>query len=314
MTQALPTAFFDKLPKAEFGGFKFPYSSIQVSGGWRHHVHEWPHVNGGGLEKIGRELYRVSITPIFDENVDYDDENNGTPLYPDVLAALQELFYAGLTHKLVIPSLGVMLAFMSKFSRRTNVALRSGEEVSMEFVQDMTANFRLTGVIPKGSGGVRRRKFLYEDAIDAYIKETNATQTQADIDLLDQITGFADSILAIVDSAELVTNQVAAKLGQLSQLVQRADRSLSFITNPQAWPVVEAGKDFWSSINELAATATRANDVKEYVTPSQMTLPSLSAAVYGGDASRGRDILDMNSIEDALAIPAGTVIRYLPNG
>jgi len=312
MTQALPTPFFDKLPKAEFGGLKFPYTSIQVSGGWRHHIHEWPHVDGGGLEKIGRELYRVSITPIFDENVDYDDENAGKALYPTVLAELQELFYRGATHKLVIPSSGVMRAFMSKFSRRTNVALRSGEEVSLEFVQDMTANFKLTGVIPTGSGGVRRRKLLWENAIDDYIKKSNATKTAADIDLLDQITGFADSVLAIVDSVELITNQVAGKLGQLSQLVQRADRALSFISNPQAWPVVESGKNLWQSVNDLKDTATRANDVREYVTPAQMTLPSLSAAVYGGDASRGRDILDMNSIEDALAIPAGTVIRYLP--
>jgi prophage DNA circulation protein len=312
MTQALPTPFFDKLPKAEFGGLKFPYTSIQVSGGWRHHIHEWPHVNGGAIEKIGRELYRFSVTPVFDENVDYDDENNGLPLYPEVLRELQRLFHTAAVSQLIMPTVGSMPAFISKFSRRINVALRSGEEVSLEFIEDRSVNYKIPGALPSGTGGVRRRKLLWENAIDDYIKKSNATKTAADIDLLDQITGFADSVLAIVDSVELITNQVAGKLGQLSQLVQRADRALSFISNPQAWPVVESGKNLWQSVNDLKDTATRANDVREYVTPAQMTLPSLSAAVYGGDASRGRDILDMNSIEDALAIPAGTVIRYLP--
>jgi prophage DNA circulation protein len=278
---------------------------------WRHHLHEYPHVSGGQLEKIGRSVARVRLTPVFDEDIDYDDLNDGIPLYPELLESLNILYNAGGSFLLVVPTIGQMTAMMTSLTRKQSAMVRSGEEVSMEFVQDLTVDASGSRAVQWPTSDVRKRQVTWDDEINAYIKKSNTEKTVPDQNLLDQIAGAVESVLAIVDSAELLGNQVASKIQQASQLVQRADKKLSFLTNPEAWRVVEAGKDLWSSLESLRATVQRSNQARNYVVPKQMALPEVSAAIFAGDAGRGSELLQQNQFEDSLAIPAGTNIRYV---
>jgi len=69
----------------------------------------------------------------------------------------------------------------------------------------------------------------------------------------------------------------------------------------------------WKVIDHVPhafALLKRQEALLTYVTPTLMSVTDIAKALYG-DASRGMDILDLNPIEDAVAVPRASV-RYYP--
>ena len=299
-----------KVPLAQFGDLVFPVSEVEMSSAIRHHVHEYPHTPGGQLETMGRQVYRVRMTPVFDEGItSYDNINKGVPLYPDILNALHAMFEAEQRAQLVVPCVGSIDAVLTEFSRRQMSAILSGESVSLSFVQSPNGIAGADFSVHAGPRQTRASLAQWNKEMDEFIRKTNGKKTPADIDLIDQITNLANAVFAIADSAELFINQAADKVQALVQLVERADKKISFFKHPEAWRAVEAGKDLWLSAVNLKALFINAEDTALYVVPNLMTLADVSQAIYR-DSSHGSELLKGNNIPDPLAIPAGTEIRY----
>ena len=81
---------FDNLERASFAGYAFPVSDVEVTGGLRDHVHEYPHSPGGAPEKLGRKLYEFSFTsPMLAGFPRYPK------LWPETAASLRIVFEGG---------------------------------------------------------------------------------------------------------------------------------------------------------------------------------------------------------------------------
>lgn len=295
-------AYFDGLEKASFGGVVFPIEDVTISSTQRHHIHEYPHTPGGALEKLGRRPYTIRVTPVFDEGIE-NYGNEVTPLYPNRLNALQQFYENEVSSSLVIPTLGSIQAFMTSFSRRASHTNRSGERVEMEFVEDQSSRFLVSELVNSNTAAdvAAKSAELIELAEQAGIKS----------DLFDQINEIANFVLGIADTAELYSNYAAGKIQGLALIVQKADATIEAFQNPENWRVLEALKDLASSVRGLYDNFT-AGDLapRVYTTPRQMTIQEVSLAIYGR-TDRSFDLLQLNPIEDSLAIPIGRAIRYL---
>lgn len=305
-------AFFDGVQRCRFGVFYFPIRDLSISSSQRHHMHEYPHTPGGQLEKLGRRPYQIRIEPVFDESITLYDRGargNAMRLYPDVLNNLQKMYEYEVSATLIIPALGGMECFMSSFERKFSAGLLSGEQVHMEFVEDMTEAF-VTANIFRSSNVLlpEQAKDLF-DAAKAL--QDYALAKPEEKDLFTQIGDLADDIFSVIDQGELFANQAAGKLQQFSQIVQRADQKLSMLQNPENWQVTEALKDLWSSGQNLLESVTKEDSAPRFYTvPRTMTIQDAAQAIYG-TTEKSFDLLQLNTIEDTLAIPAGKQLRYI---
>jgi prophage DNA circulation protein len=296
---------FDGLQACSFGGIAFPVEDVAVSGSQRHHVHEYPHTPGGALEKLGRAPYRIRVVPVFDEGIDRYD-NDAMPLYPDRLNALQQFYENEVSANLVIPTLGSIQAFMSAFSRRMSSGLRSGERVEMEFVEDQSSRFLVQDMIRSDTANDLSLK---ADALTE--AATRAGFFDAVADVFNKITEIANDVLAIADTAEFYGNYAAGKLATLSTLIQQADARVTYLQSPENWLVLEALKDLGASAKGLYDTVVGENYRPRYFqVPRLMTIQEVSLAIYGR-TDMAIDLLQMNAIEDSMAIPQGTQIRWI---
>lgn len=322
-------AYFDNLFLAQFGSIYFPIETLVIEGQQRHHMHEFPHTPGGKLEKLGRKAYTVQVTPIFDETIFTYDKANGMPLYPDALTYLQLMYEREETSKFVIPTMGTMNAFITTFRRSLVPGLRSGERVALTFVEDMNEQFALTEIIQYANANIAEKLQLVLDL--AAIKEANAFEGPAvgesadlaDIkrrqlesaaadsrSLFDKIEGAVNDLFTLQDQGELYLARVEAKVAKATSYLSEADRRLTRLQNPQNWPLVEAVKDLWAASIQLGRTASQADRKPTlFRTPTRMTIQEASIAIFG-TTERSFELLQMNAIEDASAIPAGTDLRY----
>ncbi len=103
-------AAFDALLRASFLDYPFPVQDIDVKGGLRDHVHEYPHAPGGAPEKLGRKLYEFTFTCPFLTGL------RGYPkLWPETLATLRIFFEGQNTGDLVVPTIGTINTFGGSF-------------------------------------------------------------------------------------------------------------------------------------------------------------------------------------------------------
>lgn len=292
---------FDGLQRAQFGGIFFPVEEVSLIGTQRHHIHEFPHTPGGALEKLGRRPYIIRIVPVFDEGITSYAKDNGLPLYPDGLERLRLLYEQETTSSLTLPTLGTIQAFMTNFSQRMVASLRSGERCEFEFVEDQSTRFLLGDLVQVSTAGIQdQAKTLLDLSQDAGIRDS----------LLDKIQAAAGKVQALLGTADFYATLFEAKVLALVDRCSQADRLVTAFKDPLNYKVLEALKELWASSIALGKNiAGKASKVAEYVTPKLMTIQDVSAAVYG-TTDKSFDILQINAVDDAFAIPAGVTLKY----
>lgn len=311
-------SYFDLLPRCSFAGIPFPYEDIEWQGGVRDHVHEYPHADGGDPEKMGRKLNVVRITAKFHTTF------RGYPgLYPNALDTLIRYWEQGTTAELVVPQRGTFQAYARNWTTRASVRIRSGETVTIEFVEDNRGENALIELIDDHPLGIQTAAL----ELDARVKEAIAAGdslgaaqkgvglTASDRDLFDSIGAFATAVFAIQDTAALNGQLYGAKLEQLAALCERAD-GLREMGKTSSQPIVQALHDLWAAALRTADNVQgKRAALQRYKTPTQMTMNDVAIAIYH-DASRTGDLLALNTgaYESALAIPAGTDLVYYEAG
>lgn len=282
------------LPRASFAGIEFPISKCRIIGGLRDHVHEYPGVPGGAIEKLGRKLYVFEMDALFhDTLLDY-----GPGLWPANLSTLRHAFEIESTDELVIPTIGAIQAYCFDWSQTWDAKIQSGESVPLRFREDTANAFLAADIVAKTTVESYAIKFATIVADGGYQES-----------LFDQISNAAAAISSIGDQVELYGNRLEAKALGLARLCNQADASLKILQHPVNHRLLTALHDLWASALRLQKDALRtAIPILPYVVPHTMAISDVARAVYG-DASRAVEILQTNSIEDPFSIPGGTVLK-----
>lgn len=293
---------FARLQPASFGGITYPVSSVEVQGGIRDHIHEYPHSPGGAPEKLGRKLYTIRMEADF--HATFTKYPN---LWPQALGKLRKMFEDQATDDLVIPTVGTIKAYARTWSQHMTNTVASGEKAVFEFVEDQTDAF-LTAALLEQDAKVLNRVTVNFNAAKALADFAGDKTTES---LFDQFSDAANSVFALGDQLDVLGNLLGAKLLALTALMSQAD-NLVFMQDPANYPLIKATRDLWSLAQDAADNLqAKQGGLLNYRVPGPMSMSAVSTAIYG-DASHTVELMQLNVVEDLFAIPAGTNLNYYP--
>jgi hypothetical protein len=289
----------DNLDRVSFGGITIPTISYTFKGSARVHTHEYKKVIGGRNEKSGRKLYESRISAAFHQT----GALKGAPAWPDNLHAIREMFEREESAILVLPTIGNVNAVIVDFESTYTAKIRSGEDAQLTFLEDEDNTFQ--DIIP------------IDDVRDIAGKAVKLEQLTAALpskpNVFDQINNAVNQVLAYRDQFRLYGSLVASKIANLALILEEADRTLELLNDPVNWEITEALQQLWAAtINLTQSPGNQVVPARKFTVTRRSTVAQVSSNIFG-DASRARDLLALNFFEDALAIPAGTEVLYIPD-
>lgn len=288
---------FDGLERGSFDGIEFPLSSYKIKGALRKHIHEFPHVGGGDPEKLGRKLYVFQLQiPAYTDIINYPD------LWPNGLAALRSKWEKQETRNLVVPTLpGSVPAFAIDWEQDMDAKIRSGESVSVTYLEDRSADFVETKTIVYTRNSV-------EAANEEFALANRDIEPRPS--LFDEIQEGANEVLALRDEANLYGSLVEAKIAGVIALIGEADSTLAQLQDPTNHAAFRAMLALWESLQKLAENVgLKEEELRTFVLPVEMATSEISLRLYR-ENDRATEIMQLNGIVDPFAVPAGTSIRY----
>lgn len=287
----------DGAPKASWDGVTFAIDEVEIVGEGRFVIHEYPHQDGGDVEKMGRKLYVIRVNAIFDEGMKGYPGN-----YPGSIDALVRRAELGGGYRLVLPNAGSIVCVCTKWPRKWVAQVRSGERMSLEFIEDETINDLDTFAQNVASYDTVQANF---DAAASY-RPLALNVPDADWVALENAVA---AVMRMRDQADRRVAVIEAKVLSVSQMISRIDRA---ITTPIAYPLVRALIDLYESAAKLTLDTSPVRlALRNWTVPKLTDITSISRALYGR-TDKATDLLQLNAIEDAFAIPAGTNIRWFP--
>lgn len=297
----------DRFQKARFGGITFMVSRVRVRGGLRNHVHEFPHVPGGEIEKLARRLYDIDMVAHFHDLPDSDYEAEYPDAYPGMLDRLMAMFEVGRTDELVIPNLGTIKAVCLDWDREFDPQRAlDGEGCNFQFKEDQEEAF-----LKKYSAKAISPQVvaLRNDELQARA-QLAAFKREAALSLFQKINDAVTAVQAVQGRADQYGRLIEGKIRAVEQLCAQADRDLEELQSPQNHLIHSALKDLWASSVDLAEDVLQTQaKLHDFTVTGLMSASQVSTAIYG-TSERAIELLQINPIEDAFAIPAGTVLRY----
>ena len=297
----------DNLPAASFDAISFPFTSRNVKLAVRSHVHEFLRMDGGAVEKLGRKVYEFSFECLF-----HDTSSKYPSLYPDGLRQIRERAERSTTASLVIPEIGTIRAMITELSQTRKGKTKSGEDVTIHFIEDDLEPFR--------RASVPTSRDSFADAAEAYIAKVkeikDTTEYQVEIEKEKPRKSFFDSlddaigaVNAISDQADLFGNAFAAKLDKVSALCKAIHSTVGFLKNPVFHAVAEAVRELWDATRKLKNDLHKqGRKLVPYIVPAVLSVGAIAGNLYG-DAARGGEILSLNAITDPYAVKAGTRLQ-----
>lgn len=315
----MPTLAFDSLEKAGFAGFIFPVSEITVTGGFRDHVHEYPHSPGGAPEKLGRKLYEFKFKCPFTQGL------KGYPLlWPETLASLRIIFEGGRSFDLVVPTIGTITAYCTAWTETaTPQKNRKGVEAEFTFREDQSEQFLVDKLVTKTVADAKGAVAAYQAALTdqrsrsdqayAYLVQPDALMLAPippeEDALFDEVMSVAASLFAALATAVGFGFAIAELALSLAALCQNLCDNSQTLQDPTRWELLYALQQVWAAAQQVATQAKQTNVRRvEYAVPQTMSIGQVSTAIYG-DASHAMELLQMNAIASPFAVPRGTIVK-----
>jgi prophage DNA circulation protein len=287
---------FDQLPRASFDGLEFPIEECEVKCALRHHVHLYPHSPGGALEKLGRELYRITMRGNFQTRFPKWGDN----LWPGTLAGIRDRFENEVTSDLVIPTIGTIKACLVDFTQVQTAKIRSGEKANFTFIEDQSSAFLVNGLI-----NVKVDMPATADSIVALSDEA----PPAFGDFFDTIVGMIDSVTALGDQVELYGSLMSSKLQGIADACAALEDRFAIFDDPEHHELLYAVHDLRSAaITQREDVLRKSVPLITFTTPIVMSVTDISNRLYGV-SDRATEILQLNALEDAFRIPVNTNVR-----
>lgn len=290
---------FSTIRRAGFGGIEFPYTDYSIRGSLRHHVHEYIKRPGAEVESLSRRAYEFSFkcrfVDVFEAYVD---------LYPSRLSALISLCEQGLAQDLWVPTMG--RSFKCKaltWVRNVSAQMRSGEDVEFSFLEDSSEEFTTLNLIGLKTAAFTPKVVLLTDALAAL-------EDRSWLDFLDDLLGAINAFLTAVDIANSYIDYALAKIDAVIgacialanlPVMQRAPSAVALRALLEIWAI---------AAQQRAQVVAAARPIVSYVVDrAYMSVIDVSISLYNSP-SRASEILRLNDLDNALAIPRGTLVRY----
>lgn len=274
-----------------FRGIPLAIQTASAEIGIRIHEHIYPHSPGAAIEKMGRKLYRFSVSGVFDENLPQ-------ARYPRSLSnvgMLLKLCEKEQTGPLVIPWIGTVQTVVEKFKVTETSKVRSGLSFDAEFVEDLNNEFAIM-------------KFIRVDRKQLRTGHEAFTSAGYKADIFSQIAAAVSFIFSIKDQFELYSALIRSKLDYLENLFREADATATELWNDVV--KLQIFMEMWDAVREFGNDlAAKGLTFEYYTVPQTMSIQEVAVAIYQ-DASKSGDLLGLNPIENVFEIPAGTSIRY----
>jgi len=297
-----------------FEGWIVPATRLGISSNGRISIHEYRWIKGGNIEDHGRGLYTFRVAATFT-----NDTRFKPLLFPDQLAQLRALYDARTVGSLVLPDIGRVLCRITEWDEDQDYANRNSAVANISFLEDEGNRFLPAAISAATKAGFydacqkwialvdAKRPANPEDLLRADIVEPEAKA----FDLFNQISEAGNSILAIRDQANLLSELLASKVMTITGLFEDANRT-RFFDNPMNFELLYALKELWAATIALAQLdPVEGGTLRKYRVTRVSTITQVAAAIYAGDTSKSRDLLGLNDFADAMAIPAGTEVTYL---
>ena len=292
--------FFDQVQRASWFGIEFPVDKIEIHGSIRLAKHEYPHADGSDLEPLGRNPYSIRMHMVFDENIESYPGN-----YPDALSTIRSIAENSGSGPLVIPNLGTITAICPSWGQMWTAAVLSGESADFEWIEDMAIGDTVDTFIT-GLTSSRAMQSHYDTL--AAMRDAGLVP-EVSLTLWQQLDDAFNSVMRIRDRAELGALLVTARLESLVNMIGKIDRA---ITSPIGYQTIESLKRLWQATYQFQQDiAQKFKPPSIFTVPRLMSAADVSRQIYG-DTKHAVDILGLNAISDAYAIPASTQLRYLP--
>lgn len=281
-----------------FDGIRFPILSIRVRGGMRNHEHVYPHSPGAAVEKLGRDLYQIEVTPCFQADMiplAYAD------LWPAKLAELRGKFEAGKTADLILPTIGKIRAMCTSWEQEFTPAKSiSGESVSWKFIED-SESARLLSSTLKKTVGLRAKLNTFK---------VEGLKLNPKPSLWDMIAQSVDSVLSYKGQIELYSSLVESKLQSALSMFNQVTDQANALSDPRNALGLIALQELWQeTLKFYKDQQSRGAEFHWKRTNRDMDIGQVSIWLYG-DSTHSSDLLSINAFTDPYAIPSGTNVRY----
>lgn len=294
----------EHLVEAQWQNIAFPVVDLTTNGARSHAAHMAYRRAGADLEDTGLEPYAGSMTIPFLNTSDLV-ERYGT-LYPDLRDRVIAKFEQDDVGRLVHPQRGPIDAMIVAWSERLDAKNRGGSIVTVQFLEHNGSSLILLAEdssVPQDYEDVASDQASNADAAMASYDANNAggwTATTPTVSTQLQVLATASTFAAIDGAIRTMQSIVAQNI------------ALSVFASPDAHAVV-------ASLYTLQATLVRLRNralgqllyARTITTPRQMAAWEIAQQQYG-DASLDLLILQSNSFEDSLAIPAGATVLIPP--
>ncbi len=289
-------ALVDTYERASFGGIEFPYTEISIKGSLDHHVHKYLHRPGGEIENLARHLYEFRFTCDF---------HNRYRRYPNIisdLASLTRLCEAGDTMELVVPSAGRYKVKATEWTKRIVGAMRSGGPVSFTFLEDSTEDFTAATLIVNGaSNSLPQIATIFKQETDAIGRP----------DLGDRLVVSVNSYISARNNLDVSAGGTPVSVQPVISTCKSisTDRAFQDPRNTKASMVL--GEVWATAINISKTNPLSPTTAQRFTTVTPTSVMELAMQFYGR-SDRSAALLAINNFTDALRIPAGSVINFLP--
>lgn len=299
---------FSRLQRASWDGIEFPVRHYTVKGSLRYHVHEYPHAPGGAFENLRRKLYEVRMSvPMLARLRNYPD------LFPTRWALMRQQFETGEPRNLVVPTIGTIKCRCIEWPETMDAKIQSGVMVELAFLEDQSQEYLVEKLIQVDKQRIPQLiEFLdgeWSKAVDKYKDGVSAYE----LGLFDAIISTARDILSIKDNIEYYGAMVEAKIEAFEAVVSEADRAIRMFDDPGNWAVVNAVRDLWAAVEKFKDDLLgKGYKLETFIVPMTMSITDVSKRLYGNN-SMAVTLMQSNDIDDPLAIPTGTRIRYYPD-
>lgn len=287
------------LKKLKWGDYLIPYTSIEVVGELRDYVHEYPGVNGGSAEKLGRKLYTVNVKARFDVAIGGEYKKAWPDgIWPAAINYLFADFELGITQPTDLPAVGTVPMYCTNWTRLLDVKCRSGEEVTLKFREDQDSSAFTLNILK-----------IPTTALPQRLGDFEGKMPPKGPSLFDKIRDGVNSILAIRDTAQMWRGVLIAKIEAVRALFEEADATLDELKGAGNAELIRAFQRLWESVVDLGENITGIGKLLTYVLPADMSAVEVSKTLYG-NSTMATDIVELNNVEDASLIPAGKTIKY----
>lgn len=285
----------------------FAVVDLDEAGGNRIVRRARPYRDGAKLDDTGSKEKEWDVTAVFELSIDEPDiEKGGRPLYPIALNALIDSFDLHDTGTLILPTRGAVRARAETYRRKEQAADRDTATVTLHFVQD---NEDSIGAAAFSAPPIRStgRQIVDETTFSSESRGGFA-QSLAD---LEAAAGALEDAIAAPGEAVQDVDQKAARVIRLAsnvegQFSRTAELGRDLLTDPDAWATCR-------QLHALRDRTARAFAEKSALGRISSVVFTTPRSLFGIAAELAQDpaaLLDLNTqLEDALAIPAGTIVR-----